>query len=116
MKNVKKEKEDKFSLDESLPHQTHAPSWKGTGVKMKEPFLNDYGVVIGDSNYNSEHSPLNNWSDEIDPAIMSGEQWVHQTNDIGWNTPENRELLEEKRKPNGVPFTHPDKDVSYNSD
>lgn len=116
MKNVKKKNEAKFSLDESLPHQIHAPSWKGTGVTMKEPFLNDYGVVIGDSNYNSEHSPLNKWSDEIDPAIMSGEQWVHPTNDIGWNTPENRELLEEKRKPNGAPFTHPDKDVSYSSD
>lgn len=113
---MKKGKKDKFSLDESLPHQKHAPSWKGTGVTMKEPFINDYGVVIGDSNYNSEHSPLNKWSDGTDPAIMSGEQWVHQTNDIGWNTPENRKLLEEKREAKGDLFRHPDKDVSYSSD
>lgn len=113
---MKKENEDKFSLDETLPHQIHAPSWKGTGMKMEKPFVNDYGVMIGDSFYNSENSPLNHWSDDIDPAIMAGDQWVHPTNDIGWNTPENRELLEEKRKPNGVPFMHPDKDVSYDSD
>lgn len=113
---MKKENKDKFSLNETLPHQTHAPSWKDTGMKMEEPFVNDYGVVIGDSFYNSEHSPLNQWSDDIDPAIMAGDQWVHPTNDIGWNTSENRELLEEKRKPNEVPFMHPDKDVSYDSD
>ena len=116
MKCVKKDIKDHFSLDETLPHQIHAPSWKGTGMTMKEPFTNDFGVVIGDSNYNSDHSPLNKWSDDLDPAIMAGEQWVHPTNDIGWNTPENRELLEKKRKPNGVPFTHPDKDAGYSSD
>ena len=24
---------------------------------------------------------------------MSGSEWVHPTNDIGWNTPENHDLL-----------------------
>lgn len=32
----------------------------------------------------------------MDPEIMAGDQWVHPTNDIGWNTTENRELLESK--------------------
>lgn len=113
---VSKGKKTKVSIEDTLPHQINSPSWKDTGIKMKEPFVNEYGVIIGDSFYDSDTSPLNQWSDEIDPAIMSGEQWVHPTNDIGWNTPENRELIESKRKPFGVPFTHPDKDVSYNSD
>lgn len=112
---LKKEK-NTFSIDETLPHQINAPSWKDTGIKMKKPFVNEFGVTIGDSFYDSKESPLNQWSDEIDPSIMSGDQWVHPTNDIGWNTPENRELIEAKRKPQGVPFTHSDKDVSYNSD
>lgn len=113
---VSKGKKTKISIEDTLPYQINSPSWKETGIEMKEPFVNEYGVMIGDSFYDSEESPLNQWSDEIDPAIMSGEQWVHPTNDIGWNTPENRELIEAKRKPFGVPFTHPDKDVSYNSD
>ncbi|MFC0273528.1 DUF3905 domain-containing protein [Metabacillus herbersteinensis] len=109
-------KKDEFSLDETLPHQINSPSWKGTGVKMEKPFINEYGVTIGDSFYNSKQSPLNQWSDEIDPEIMSGDQWVHPTNDIGWNTSENRELIEEKKRPTGVPFMHPDKDVGYSQD
>jgi len=103
-------------LDETMPHQISAPSFKGTGIKMEEPFVNEHGVVIGDSLYDSPHSPLNNWSDEVDPEIMAGDQWVHPTNDIGWNTTENRELLESKKQPKGVPFMHPSKDTSYGND
>lgn len=103
-------------LDGTIPHQTDAPDFKKSGVKMEEPFVNEHGVVIGDSSYDSPDSPLNNWSDETDPSIMAGDEWVHPTNDIGWNTPENRELIEEKIKPQGVPFMHPTKDVSYKSD
>ena len=103
-------------LDETQPHQIHAPSFKDTGIKMQEPFINEHGVVIGDSNYDSSNSPLNNWSDEVDPAEMAGDEWIHPTNDIGWNASENRELLEKKKKPEGVPFTHPTKDVSYGTD
>lgn len=58
-------------LDETLPHQINFPSYKGSGKKMQEPFTNQYGVVIGDSQYNSPNSPLNHWSDDIDPAIMA---------------------------------------------
>jgi Protein of unknown function (DUF3905) len=103
-------------LDETLPHQIHAPSFKGTGIQMKPPFVNQYGVIIGDSKYNSPHSPLNQWSDEVDPSVMSGEEWVHPTNDIGWNTPENSELLEAKKRPQSVPFMHPSIDTSYGQD
>ncbi|WP_078381312.1 DUF3905 domain-containing protein [Sutcliffiella halmapala] len=107
---------EKPYLDETMPHQINAPSFKESGIKMQPPFINEYGVVIGDSLYDSKESPLNNWSDETDPSIMAGDQWVHPTNDIGWNSAENRELVEKSKKPQGVPFTHPDKDVSYGSD
>ena len=64
----------------------------------------------------SPNSPLENWSTETDPEIMSSEEWVHPTNDIGWNTTENRELLEEKKKPDAYPFMHPSIDVSKGQD
>jgi hypothetical protein len=115
---VKKENKDLENpfMEETMPHQINSPSFKGSGIKMQPPFLNEHGVVIGDSLYNSEESPLNNWSDEVDPSVMAGDQWVHPTNDIGWNSSENRELVEKAKKPQGVPFTHPDKDVSYGRD
>lgn len=110
------ELKETVSMNETLPHQISAPSFKGTGIKMNPPFVNKYGVTIGDSNYSSPDSPLEKWSDETDPSIMSGDEWVHPTNDIGWNTPENRELLENKRKPQASPFMHPTKDVGNGSD
>ncbi|WP_369900513.1 DUF3905 domain-containing protein [Bacillus manliponensis] len=94
-------------LDETLPHQINFPSFKGTGMKMQPPFTNEYGIVIGDSLYNSANSPLNNWSDEVDPAIMSGDQWVHPTNDIGWIAEENRDLLQKKEEDQEERFMHP---------
>ncbi|MBT2678328.1 DUF3905 domain-containing protein [Bacillus sp. ISL-35] len=105
-----------LDIEETLPHQINAPSFKDTGMEMKPPFRNEHGVIIGDSLYASEDSPLENWSDETDPAVMAGDEWVHPTNDIGWNTAENRDLLEEKRKPQGYPFMHPTKDVSKGQD
>ncbi|WP_456275781.1 DUF3905 domain-containing protein [Bacillus sp. AK128] len=115
----KKLSEEKMKMpisNETMPHQSNSPVFKGSGVKMEKPFINEHGVVIGDSFYDSPNSPLNNWSEETDPSVMSGDEWVHPTNDIGWNTSENRELVEKKIPPQGVPFTHPDKDVSYNQD
>jgi hypothetical protein len=114
LKNNKNE--NNFSIDETLPHQISAPSFKDTGIQMQPPFKNPHGVIIGDSLYSSPNSPLENWTDETDPAIMSGDEWVHPTNDIGWNTSENRELLEGKKKPKGYPFMHPTKDVSHGKD
>ncbi|KAA0546650.1 DUF3905 domain-containing protein [Bacillus sp. BGMRC 2118] len=115
----KKNKDEKLEvpfIDETMPHQPDSPVFKNSGIKMEKPFVNSQGVVIGDSFYDSPNSPLNNWSDEVDPEIMAGEEWVHPTNDIGWNTSENRELVEKNISPQGVPFMHPDKDVSYRKD
>lgn len=104
-------------IDETMPHQISAPSFKETNIKVEKPFINKHGVVIGDSYYDSEHSPLNQWSTETDPAIMAGDEWVHPTNDIGWNARENHQLLEEKRRSNPeTRFMHPTKDVSYSKD
>ncbi|NMD71423.1 DUF3905 domain-containing protein [Bacillus sp. DNRA2] len=111
-----KERQNELAVDETLPHQISAPSFKGTGIRMQPPFVNDYGVTIGDSQYRSKQSPLENWSKETDPATMSGDQWIHPTNDIGWNTPENRELLESKKVQRAQPFMHPTKDVSQGKD
>ena len=115
-KSSKKQNSENPFINETIPHQINAPSFEGTGIKMETPFVNKYGVTIGDSLYASESSPLENWSEDTDPAIMSGDEWVHPTNDIGWNTEENRELLESKRKPQAFPFMHPTKDVSQNAD
>ncbi len=115
LKNDKKTVENVI-LDETLPHQISAPSFKGTGIKMEPPFVNSLGITIGDSRYASSNSPLEKWSKDLDPSIMAGDQWVHPTNDIGWNTPENQELIESKRKPLAYPFMHPSKDAGYKKD
>ncbi|WP_102347174.1 DUF3905 domain-containing protein [Bacillus sp. Marseille-P3661] len=114
-KNNNQSKMESPMVDETLPHQISSPSFKGSNIEVEPPFVNEHGVVIGDSFYDSPNSPLNNWSDEIDPAIMAGDEWVHPTNDIGWNTTENRELVE-GMSPKGVPFMHPTLDVSKGKD
>jgi hypothetical protein len=103
-------------LDETMPHQISSPDFKGAGMKMEAPFVNEHGVVIGDSFYDSPNSPLNNWSTDTDPEIMSGENWVHPTNDIGWNTTQNRDLIEKKVPPKEGMLKHPTKDSSYGKD
>ena len=84
---------------------------KGRGPE--EPFVNEFGVVIGDHQYESPDSPLENWSRETDPAIMAGDQWVHPFKDIGFWSEENREYFEQGIPPQGAPFMHPDKDAAY---
>lgn len=111
-----KKKLEKISIDGTLPHQISAPDFKNSKIKMEPPFVNQHGVVIGDSHYSSPNSPLEQWSEKTDPAIMSGDEWVHPTNDIGWNTPENRALLETKERPQSSIFMHPSKDVGYRKD
>lgn len=115
-KEKNKQSQKLLGINETLPHQINAPSFEGTGMKMEPPFINKHGVRIGDSLYASPNSPLENWSEKTDPAIMAGDEWVHPTNDIGWNTTKNRELLESKRKPESYPFMHPTKDFSHGSD
>lgn len=104
----------------TMPHQINAPVFPEETRKYEAPFVNKYGVVIGDSHYESENSPLEQWSTETDPAIMAGDEWVHPTNDIGWNTAENRELIEqhkgEQQKQKDARFMHPTIDSSYNTD
>jgi hypothetical protein len=112
----KDKSQEKLSINQTLPHQINAPSFKDTGIQMQPPFENSHGVIIGDSLYSSSNSPLENWTDDTDPEVMSGDEWVHPTNDIGWNTSENRELLESKRRPQAYPFMHPTKDVSHGKD
>jgi hypothetical protein len=112
----KKKNNDSPVLNDTIPHQINSPDFKGANMKMQAPFTNKHGVRIGDSLYNSESSPLNNWSDDVDPAIMAGDEWVHPTNDIGWNTSENREMIEQNIPSQGVPFMHSTKDVSYSKD
>ncbi|WLD93635.1 DUF3905 domain-containing protein [Alkalihalobacillus sp. AL-G] len=104
------------SIQGTLPHQANAPVFDNVSEEDRKPFVNEYGVTIGDSHYESENSPLNQWSDDTDPSVMSGDEWVHPYNDIGWNSSENRELAEEDRAPKGSPFMHPTKDVSYARD
>jgi hypothetical protein len=69
------------------------PEFRGNRGPEK-PFVNAYGVVIGDHEYASPHSPLENWSRETDPSVMAGAQWVHPYRDIGFRTRDNRLLFE----------------------
>ena len=105
----------KQSIDGTFPHQISAPDYKTSPLSIQEPFVNEFGVIIGDSFYDSKNSPLNQWSTDTDPSVMAGDQWVHPTNDIGWNTRENRELLENKQF-KGARFMHPTLDVSKGKD
>ena len=83
------------------------------GRGPRDAFINEYGVVIGDHEYESPQSPHQHWSKETDPSIMSGDQWVHGYKDIGFYTEENQEYFEKGISPQGGIFMHPDKDVAY---
>jgi len=113
---IRLSKKKRIDIDNTLPHQISAPSFKNTGIEMQPPFVNSFGVTIGDSKYSSKNSPLENWSEDTDPAIMAGSEWVHPTNDIGWNTAENKEILENLKPPQASPFMHPTIDVSKGTD
>ena len=69
--------------------------------------MNAHGVVIGDHDYVSAKSPLEQWSTETEPSVMSGAQWVHPYKDIGFRTPENRDLFERGIAPSSGLFMHP---------
>jgi hypothetical protein len=116
-KKVRKAKLYAPTMAGTYPHQASSPVFKeGSKMEMKEPFVNRHGVVIGDGKYNSPNSPLNNWTEDTDPEIMAGDQWVHPTNDIGWNCEENKKLVEKETNHNGAHFMHPTKDTSYRVD
>jgi hypothetical protein len=84
---------------------------KGRGPR--QPFVNQYGVVIGDHDYQSSDSPLMQWSEETDPSVMAGDEWVHPFKDIGFHTAENRDYFEKGIPPQSGIFMHPDKDAAY---
>lgn len=63
----------------------------------------------------SKNTPLDHWSTDIDPAIMSGDEWVDNNEDIGHTSTENQEM-EEGILPQGGVFMHPVHDVSYGKD
>jgi hypothetical protein len=83
------------------------------GRGPRAPFVNEYGVVIGDHIYESANSPLTQWTEDTDPSVMAGDQWVHPYKDIGFQTAENREYFEQGIRPQSGIFMHPDKDVAY---
>lgn len=83
------------------------------GRGPREAFVNEHGVVIGDHDYESPQSPLERWSEDTDPAVMAGDEWVHPFKDIGFRTEENREYFEKGVPPKGGIYMHPTHDVAY---
>jgi hypothetical protein len=84
-----------------------------SGRGPRAPFVNSSGVVIGDHMYESPDSPLSKWSEETDPAVMAGDEWVHPYKDIGFLTDENRNYFEKGIAPQSGTFMHPDRNTSY---
>ncbi|OAS17428.1 DUF3905 domain-containing protein [Paenibacillus oryzisoli] len=82
------------------------------GRGPRAPFVNEFGVTIGDHDYESENSPLEQWTSSTNPEDMAGDQWVHPFKDVGFQSAQNREIFEEGVAPQGGIFTHADKNVS----
>lgn len=105
-----KSAQDRSDLDpfeiEFLPQFEH-------GRGPRDAFVNEHGVLIGDHEYGSENSPLEQWTEETDPRVMAGDEWVHPFKDIGFQTAENRDYFEKGILPQSGIYTHPDKDVSF---
>jgi len=83
------------------------------GRGPRAAFVNEHGVVIGDHDYESPQSPLENWSKDTDPTVMAGDEWVHPYKDIGFHTEENRDYFENGNLPKGGIYMHPTVDVAY---
>lgn len=58
------------------------------------------------------NTPLDHWSTEIDPFIMSGDQWVDNDHDPGMERYESQKILNGEVSPIMAPFMHPTHDVS----
>jgi hypothetical protein len=100
-------------LDELDPFEINFLPQFRQGRGPNKPFTNQFGVVIGDHEYVSEQSPLEQWTENTDPSIMAGDQWVHPYKDIGFQTEENRDYFEQGIPPKSGIFMHPDKNVAY---
>lgn len=83
------------------------------GRGPEKAFTNPFGVVIGDHDYESAQSPLEQWTENTDPSVMAGDQWVHPFKDIGFQSDENRDYFERGIAPQSGIFMHPDKNVAY---
>jgi hypothetical protein len=117
MKQMDEESEDSMEsfddLDELDPFEINFLPQFRLGRGPKGPFINQYGVLIGDHEYVSAQSPLEQWTENTDPAVMAGDQWVHPYKDIGFQTKENRDYFEQGIAPQSGIFMHPDKNVAY---
>lgn len=60
--------------------------------------------------------PLDHWSRDIDPSIMSGDQWVDNEHDPGTERRESQQLLSGDVSSPLAPFMHPTHDVTYGND
>jgi hypothetical protein len=83
------------------------------GDKPMGAFINSHGVVIGDHEYESSVSPLEQWSKDTDPTIMTGSEWIHPYKDIGFRTADNRERFEQGKAGKSGIFMHPTADAAY---
>ena len=61
-------------------------------------------------------TPLDYWSTEIDPVIMSSDHWVDREVDPGFKRRENQELAQGDTSMLLAPFMHPMHDVTYRID
>lgn len=65
-------------------------------------------------------TPLDNWDENIDPAIMSGDHWVEIENapleEAGLFDGGECEVVEEKMTDPAAMFQHPSINVSYGND
>jgi hypothetical protein len=58
------------------------------------------------------NTALDNWSKDVDPFIMSGDQYVDNDHDLGTTRRENLELKSGTASRLMAPFMHPTHDVS----
>lgn len=63
-------------------------------------------------------TPLDYWSIYVDPAALSGQQWIDNPRDPGAQREENQETREdiERRLQRGELFMHPVRDVTYRNE
>ncbi|MCX7570708.1 DUF3905 domain-containing protein [Tumebacillus sp. DT12] len=80
-----------------------------TGERAK---LRERNVNNDELNAPWRNTPLDNWSKDTDPFIMSGDKYVDNDHDLGTTRRENIELLNGQRNPVMAPFMHPTHDVS----
>lgn len=80
-----------------------------TGERAK---LRERNVNNDELNAPWRNTPLDNWSKDTDPFIMSGDKYVDNDHDLGTTRRENIELLNGQRNPVMAPFMHPTHDAS----